>query len=67
MDTTVVPASIRQFRRGRLVGDEVTLVGPPASHHLNALAATNCLVDIPEDVVRLTAGDPITVWDLRDC
>lgn len=67
MDSAVAPLGSRQFRRGHLVGDRVSLVGPPASHYLNALAATNCLVDIPEDVVRLTAGDQITVWDLRDC
>ncbi|HWU32202.1 MAG TPA: gephyrin-like molybdotransferase Glp [Marmoricola sp.] len=66
MDTAVAPAGSRQFRRGRLAGDRVSLVGPPASHYLNALAATDCLVDIPADVVRLTAGDQITVWDLRE-
>lgn len=67
MDTAIAPLGSRQFRRGRLDSDRVSLVGPPASHYLNALAATNCLVDIPEDVVRLTAGDQITVWDLRGC
>ncbi|MGN6160099.1 MAG: molybdopterin molybdotransferase MoeA [Marmoricola sp.] len=60
------PAGKRQFRRGTLSyvqgSPVVDHVGPPASHFLNALAHTNCLIDIPEDVVRLEAGDEVTVW-----
>lgn len=65
------PAGRRQFRRGTLTTVDgvatVSHVGPPASHFLNSLATTDCLIDIPEDVVHLEVGDQITVWDLRDC
>jgi len=70
-EDVVAPEGRRQFRRGTLDTDgtsaTVSHVGPPASHFLNVLANTNCLVDIPEDVVRLNAGDQVAVWDLRDC
>jgi molybdopterin molybdotransferase len=60
------PAGRRQFRRGTLTyvdgSPTVAHVGPPASHFLNALANTNCLIDIPEDVVHLEPGDQVTVW-----
>ena len=56
----------RQFRRG--VYDEaagtVTTYGPPASHHLRWLASANCLLEIDEDVTRITAGEQVLVWDL---
>jgi molybdopterin molybdotransferase len=38
--------------------------GPPGSHHLRWLAAANCLLDIPEDVVEVPAGSQVQVWDL---
>jgi molybdopterin molybdotransferase len=62
------PAGRRQFRRGTLTtggGAAVSHIGPPASHFLNSLATTDCLLDIPEDVVRLEPGDQVAVWDLR--
>lgn len=64
------PAGRRQFRRGTLTyvngSPTVTHVGPPASHYLHALANTDCLLDIPEDVVHLSPGDEVSVWDLRE-
>ena len=64
------PAGRRQFRRGTLTSLEgsatVTHVGPPASHFLHALANTDCLLDIPEDVTHLEPGDAVAVWDLRE-
>lgn len=64
------PAGRRQFRRGTLTyadgSPTVSHIGPPASHYLNALANTDCLLDIPEDVVRLEPGDSVSVWDLRE-
>lgn len=63
------PPERRQFRRGILtVSDthaEVSQIGPPASHFLNSLATTDCLLDIPEEVVSLEPGDEVLVWDLR--
>ena len=60
------PGGKRQFRRG--VYDEaagtVTTYGPPASHHLRWLASANCLLEIDEDVTRITAGEQVLVWDL---
>ncbi|MBO0922715.1 molybdopterin molybdotransferase MoeA [Cellulomonas sp. zg-ZUI222] len=42
------------------------LVGGPGSHLLGALAGADALVDVPEDVAHLAAGDPVTVIDLRE-
>jgi molybdopterin molybdotransferase len=60
------PRGKRQFRRGVLDAQSgtVTSYGPPASHHLRWLASANCLLEIDEDVDRLTAGSQVTVWDL---
>lgn len=67
------PRGRRQFRRALLhpaaaeAGgiDTVTSYGPPASHHLRWLASANGLLDIPEDVVEVSAGTQLQVWDLR--
>jgi molybdopterin molybdotransferase len=60
------PRGKRQFRRGVLDREAgtVTSYGPPASHHLRWLASADCLLEIDEDVVELTAGSPLRVWDL---
>jgi molybdopterin molybdotransferase len=60
------PRGKRQFRRAILdVGSgSVTSYGPPASHHLRWLASANGLLDIPEDVVEVSAGTELQVWDL---
>jgi molybdopterin molybdotransferase len=75
LDATVTedltsPRGKRQFRRGVLRHADasgpatVTSYGPPASHHLRWLASANCLLEIDEGVVELTAGSPVRVWDL---
>jgi len=60
------PRGKRQFRRAILDPDSgsVTSYGPPASHHLRWLASANGLLDIPEDVVEVSAGTQLQVWDL---
>ncbi|MGV0836713.1 molybdopterin molybdotransferase MoeA [Mycolicibacterium thermoresistibile] len=60
------PKGKRQFRRGILDAAAGTVIsyGPPASHHLRWLASANCLLEIDEDTAELTAGTPVTVWDL---
>ncbi len=63
------PRGKRQFRRAILDNQEggvgsVTSYGPPASHHLRWLASANGLLDIPEDVVEVSAGTQLHVWDL---
>jgi molybdopterin molybdotransferase len=60
------PRGKRQFRRAILDVDSgsVTSYGPPASHHLRWLASANGLLDIPEDVVEVSAGTQLHVWDL---
>lgn len=63
------PRGKRQFRRAILdrpdggVGTVISY-GPPASHHLRWLASANGLLDIPEDVVEVSAGTQLQVWDL---
>ncbi|OBG30606.1 gephyrin-like molybdotransferase Glp [Mycobacterium sp. E3198] len=60
------PRGKRQFRRAILDRDagSVTSYGPPASHHLRWLASANALLDIPEDVVEVSEGTELQVWDL---
>ncbi len=60
------PRGKRQFRRAILDtdGGSVLSYGPPASHHLRWLASANGLLDIPEDVVEVSAGTELQVWDL---
>lgn len=58
------PAGRRQFRRGVLdrTAGTVGPIGPPASHFLRWMAASDCLLDIDEDVSRLEAGAELEVW-----
>lgn len=61
------PAGKTQFRRGALdrAAGTVTTVGHPGSHHLRWMAASNCLLEIDEDVTELPAGAEVLVWDLE--
>ncbi|HYB80150.1 MAG TPA: gephyrin-like molybdotransferase Glp [Mycobacterium sp.] len=65
-ESLISPRGKRQFRRAVLDPDSgsVTSYGPPASHHLRWLASANGLLDIPEDVVEVSAGTQLQVWDL---
>ncbi len=66
VETVTSPRGKRQFRRGVFdaASGTVTSYGPPASHHLRWLAASNCLLDIAEDIVELPAGAQLQVWDM---
>ena len=55
------PAGRRQYRRGVFAGGTVSPVGGPGSHLLVALAAANCLIEVPEDTTDLSAGAGVTV------
>jgi molybdopterin molybdotransferase len=57
------PEGLRQFRRGALdaASGTVAPVGGPGSHLLGALAKSDCLIDIPEAVTHLAAGDEVKV------
>ncbi|WP_281252487.1 gephyrin-like molybdotransferase Glp [Lentzea kentuckyensis] len=62
------PAGRTQFRRGLYdpsSGQVVTPVGGPGSHLLSALALSNCLIEVPEDVTELAAGDEVTIRHLQ--
>lgn len=56
------PAGVRQFRRVRLAKESAVVrafaVGGPSSHLLGHLAASDALLEIPEDCTRLPAGTP---------
>ena len=55
----------RQFLRGRrLEGDRVATVSGPGSHLVAALAASDVIIDVPEDVVGLAADDFVETWEL---
>uniref|UniRef100_UPI0031D61A4B molybdopterin molybdotransferase MoeA n=1 Tax=Saccharothrix mutabilis TaxID=33921 RepID=UPI0031D61A4B len=58
------PAGRTQFRRGKydpVSGRVVTPVGGPGSHLLSALAVSDCLIEVPEDVTALAEGDEVLV------
>ncbi len=62
------PAGKTQFRRGLYdpsSGEVVTPVGGPGSHLLSALALSNCLIEVPEDVTEVAAGAEVTVRFLQ--
>ena len=64
LDVRSVPAK-RQFLRGRAVGaDGVTVVGGASSHLVAGLAASDLLIDVPEDVTELTKGTAVETWAL---
>jgi molybdopterin molybdotransferase len=55
----------RQFLRGiRSVGGRVDVVAGPGSHLVAGLAASDVLIDIPEDVTELQEGDVVECWIL---
>jgi molybdopterin molybdotransferase len=61
---TSVPGR-RQFRRGRRLADGNALpVGGPGSHLVAALAASDLLIVVPEDVTSLDAGELVDTVDL---
>ena len=58
-------AGTRQFLRGRALPDGgVEVVGGPSSHLVAGLAASDLLLDIPEGITELKAGDPVETIDL---
>ncbi|MGW6377991.1 molybdopterin molybdotransferase MoeA [Rhodococcus sp. NPDC055112] len=54
----------RQFLRGRRVAGGVALESGPGSHLVGALARADVLIDIPENVTTMKAGDNVRVWPL---
>jgi molybdopterin molybdotransferase len=63
-ETVDSPAGKRQFRRGLRSADGQTVspIGPPGSHYLRWLAASDCLLEIAEDVTEVPAGTPVRTW-----
>ncbi len=57
-------AGKRQWLRGVRDGSTVSVVSGPGSHLVAAMAAANCLLDIPEDTTRLDAGATVEVVPL---
>ncbi|MBO1418419.1 gephyrin-like molybdotransferase Glp [Streptomyces sp. FH025] len=57
------PAGRRQFLRGRYSAADGTVepVGGVDSHLVGALARSNCLITVPEDVTELPAGGEVDV------
>ncbi len=55
----------RQYLRGRRLADgSVATVAGPGSHLVAALAASDVLIVIPEDVTDVAAGETVEVWEL---
>ncbi|WP_067635254.1 molybdopterin molybdotransferase MoeA [Devriesea agamarum] len=59
--TVTSPEGLVQWRRARVAGDGVSLVGGPSSHLLGAFADSNCLIRVPADVTILRDGDEVDV------
>lgn len=57
-------AGKRQFLRGQVDGDSVSVVAGPGSHLVAALAASDVLIDIPAETLRLDAGEIVETWEL---
>lgn len=69
----VITASVRsvlgkrQFLRGRRIEGTpqlVEIVAGPGSHLVAGLAASDCLIVVPEEVTELTAGEAVETWSL---
>jgi len=63
------PAGLRQYRRGLLHREpdgrySVSLVGDTGPHLIAALAASNCLIVVDEDVTEVVPGSRVTVQPL---
>jgi molybdopterin molybdotransferase len=58
------PSGKRQFLRGRVAGDGIVEVSGAGSHLVAALAASDVLVIVPEDVTMLEAGETVETWAL---
>ncbi len=54
----------RQFLRGRLERGRVRVIGGAGSHLLAGLAQADCLIVVPEDVTRVSAGQRVDVIPL---
>jgi molybdopterin molybdotransferase len=58
-------AGKRQYLRGRRRPDgTVETVAGPGSHLVAALAASDVLLIVPEDVTAMTAGESVETWEL---
>ena len=57
-------AGKRQFLRGQINGNSVSVVAGPGSHLVAALAASDVLLDIPAETLRLSAGETVETWEL---
>jgi len=60
---TSVPGK-RQFLRGRLTDTGVAVVAGPGSHLVAGLAASDVLIDIPEDTTHIDIGTTVEVLHL---
>jgi molybdopterin molybdotransferase len=59
------PEGKRQFRRGRRVDeDRVEPIGGASSHLVATMARADVLIEVPDDVVSLKAGDDVRTWPL---
>ncbi|WP_375399392.1 gephyrin-like molybdotransferase Glp [uncultured Amnibacterium sp.] len=54
----------RQWLRGQARGDTVRVVGGASSHLVTTMARADVLIDVPEQVLQLAAGDRVTVLPL---
>lgn len=62
------PKAKRQFARGRFLSEDLVepVGGGQGSHVIGGLAASDCLIVIPEGVGFIDAGDRVDIIDLRE-
>jgi molybdopterin molybdotransferase len=61
---TSIPGRRQFLRATRIDADRVATASGPGSHLVAALAASDVIIDVPEDVTDLAEGDPVETWEL---
>jgi molybdopterin molybdotransferase len=61
---TSIPGRRQFLRATRIDADRVATASGPGSHLVAALAASDVIIDVPEDVTGLAEGDPVETWEL---
>jgi molybdopterin molybdotransferase len=61
---TSIPGRRQFLRATRVDADRVATGSGPGSHLVAALAASDVIIDVPEDVTDLAEGDPVETWEL---
>ncbi len=56
---------LTHFVKGRITGDEVTVLHAQESYKMNAFSESDCLIQLDEDRDRFRKGEPVQVYPLN--